>query len=90
MNIPIGVDMESGLIHLVETIAAKVNTLAPGHTFLMGMSILIYAQTVSQGNEKRKEMVGKTFDFWITMRPGKRRALLDNQDGRVLDFVETV
>ena len=33
MNIPNGVDMESGLIHSVEITAAKVNYLAPGGTF---------------------------------------------------------
>ena len=34
-------------------------------------------------------MAGKPIEFRVAMRPGKRRALPDNQEGRVLDLVET-
>jgi IS5 family transposase len=34
-------------------------------------------------------MVGKPIEFSVARRPGKRRALPDNKDGRVLDLVET-
>jgi IS5 family transposase len=33
-------------------------------------------------------MVGKTADFRVAMRPGKRRALADTPDGRVMDLIE--
>ena len=33
-------------------------------------------------------MAGKPIEFRVAMRPCKRRALLANQDGRVLELVE--
>ena len=36
----------------------------------------------------RSEMAGKSVEFRIAMRPGRRKALPDTPEGRLLDLVE--
>jgi IS5 family transposase len=89
MNVHIGVDKDSGLIHSVETTAANVHDLTPAAELLHGDEEVVYADAGYQGIEKRPEMEGKTTTFRIAMRPGKRRALPDTTEGRLDDLVET-
>jgi len=89
MKVHIGVDKDSGLIHSVETTAANVQDLIPAADLLHGEEQIVYADAGYQGVEKRDEMAGKPIELWVAMRPGKRRALPDNQDDRVLDLVES-
>jgi len=89
MKVHIGVDKDTGLIHSVETTAANVHDIMRAADLLHGEEEVVYADAGNQGIEKREEIAGKPIEFRVAMRPGKRRALPDNQDGRVLDLVET-
>ena len=79
----------AGLIHSVETTAANMHDVIPAADKLHGEKQIVYADAGYQGIEKQEEMAGKPIEFRVAMRPGKRRALPDNQDGRVLDLVES-
>ena len=50
---------------------------------------MVDADAGYQGIAKRPEMAGKSTEFRVAMRPGKRRALPDTPDGRLADLVET-
>ena len=89
LNVHIGVDKESGLIHSVKTTAATVHDLTPAAELLHGGEDVVYADAGYQGIEKRPEMESKTTTFRIPMRPGERRALPDTAEGRQDDLVET-
>ena len=89
MKVHIGVDSESGLIHVVETTAANVHDLTPAADLLHGEEIVVYADAGYQGIEKREEMQGRGIGFRIAMRPGKRRVLPDMPEGRLDDLIGT-
>ena len=89
MKIHAGVDKDSGLIHSVVTTAANVHDLTPAAELLHGEEQVVYADSGYQGIAKRPEMAGKTTDFRVAMRPGKRRVLPDTPEGKLQDLVET-
>ena len=89
MKVHIGVDKDSGLIHSVVVTAANVHDLTPAAVLLHGKEKVVYADAGYQGIENRPEMAGKTTDFRVAMRPGKRRALPDTPEGRLQDLIET-
>jgi transposase, IS5 family len=92
MKVHIGVDKDSGLMHLVhsdETTAANVHDLTPAAELLHGDEEVVYADAGYQGIEKRPEMVGKSTTFRVAMRPGERRAFPGTAEGRLDDLVET-
>ena len=49
----------------------------------------MYGDAGYQGIAKRPEMAGKTTEFRVAMRPGKRRVLPDTPEGRLHDLIET-
>ena len=89
MKVHAGLDKDSGLIHSVVVTAANVHDLTPAAELLHGDEQVVYADAGYQGIAKRAEMAGKTTDFRVAMRPGKRRALPDTPDGRLQDLIET-
>jgi IS5 family transposase len=89
MKIHAGVDKDTGLIHSIVTTAANVHDLTPAAELLHGEEEVVYADADYQGIAKRPEMAGKTREFRVAMRPGKRRALPDTPDGKLQDLVET-
>ena len=89
MKVHIGVDKDSGLIHSVVTTAANVHDLTPAAELLHGDEEVVYGDAGYQGIAKRPEMAGKSTEFRVAMRPGKRRALPDPPDGRLQDLIET-
>ena len=89
MKDQLSMDKDTGLIHSVETTAANMHDITRAADLLHGEEEVVYADAGYQGIKKREEMAGKPIEFRVAMRPGKRRALPDNQDGRVLDLVET-
>jgi IS5 family transposase len=66
-----------------------VHDLTPAAELLHGDEEVVYGDAGYQGIAKRPEMAGKTAEFRVAMRPGKRRALADTPDGRVQDLIET-
>jgi len=89
MKLHAGVDKDSGLIHSVVVTAANVHDLTPAADLLHGDEQVVYADAGYQGIAKRPEMAGKTTEFRVAMRPGKRRALPDATDGKLQDLIET-
>jgi IS5 family transposase len=89
MKAHIGVDKDSGLIHSVETTSANVHDITRAAQLLHGEEEVVYGDVGYQGIVKRAEMAGKCTTFRVAMRPGKRRALPNTPDGRLLDLVET-
>ncbi len=89
MKVHIGVDKDSGLIHSVVTTAANVHDLTPAADLLHGDEQVVYGDAGYQGIAKRPEMAGKTTEFRVAMRPGRRRTLPDTPDGKLQDLIET-
>ena len=89
MKVHTGVDKDSGLIHSVVVTAANVHDLTPAAELLHGDEEVIYGDAGYQGIAKRPEMAGRTAEFRVAMRPGKRRAIPDSAEGKLLDLVET-
>ena len=89
MKVHIGVDKDSGLIHSVETTSAKVHDITRAAQLLHGEEEVVYGDAGYQGIEKRPEFSDKRITFRVAMRPGRRRALPNTQDGRLQDLVET-
>jgi transposase, IS5 family len=89
MKVHMGVDKDSGLVHSVVTTAAHVHDLTPVADLLHGDEAVVYGDAGYQGIAKRPEMAGRTTEFRVAMRPGKRRALPDTPEGRLLDLIET-
>jgi IS5 family transposase len=89
MKVHAGVDKDSGLIHSIVVTAANVHDLTPAAELLHGDEAVVYGDAGYQGIAKRPEMAGKTTEFRVAMRPGKRRALPDTAEGKLQDLVET-
>ena len=54
-----------------------------------GDEAVVYGDAGYQGIAKRPEMEGNSAEFRVAMRPGKRRALPETPDGKLLDLIET-
>jgi IS5 family transposase len=89
MKLQAGVDKDSGLIHAVVVTAANVHDLTPATDLLHGDEQVVYADADYKGIAKRPEMAGKTTEFKVAMRPGKRRAIPDAPEGVLQDLIET-
>jgi IS5 family transposase len=89
MKIHTGVVKDSGLIHSVVVTAANVHDLTPAAELLHGDEDVVYGDAGYQGIAKRQEMAGKTMEFRVAMRPGKRRGLPHTPEGRMQDLIET-
>jgi IS5 family transposase len=66
-----------------------VHDLTPAAELLHGDEEVVYSDAGYQGIAKRPEMAGKSPEFRVAMRPGKRRALPDTPDGRLQKLIET-
>ena len=88
MKVHAGVDKDSGLIHSVVVTAANVHDLTPAAELLHGDEEVVYGDAGYQGIGKRRDMEGTKAEFRVAMRPGKRRALPDTAEGKLLDLVE--
>ena len=66
-----------------------MHDLTPAAELLHGEEEVVYGDAGYQGIAKRPEMAGKTTEFRVAMRPGKRRVLPDTPEGRLQDLIET-
>jgi IS5 family transposase len=89
MKVHIGVDKDSSLVHSVITTAANLHNLTPVAELLHGDEAVVYGDAGYKGIAKRPEMAGRTTEFRVAMRPGKRRTLPDTPEGRLQDLIET-
>jgi IS5 family transposase len=75
MKMHIGVDDALGLIHSVTTTAANVHDITQADQLLHGEEKRVWGDAGYQGVGKREEHEGREVDWFIAMRPGKRRQL---------------
>jgi len=65
--------------------AANVHEISPGSEVMHGDEEVVYDDAGYQGIGKRPEVTGTAAQFRVAMRPGKRRALPEPADGRLLE-----
>ena len=91
MKAHIGVDADSGLVHTVVGTAANVNDVTQASALVHGEETDVFADAGYQGVAKREEVQGIEVNWYVAIRPGKRRALdKDSPMGAVLDQLEHV
>ena len=89
MRCHIGVDADSGLVYSVVSTAAKVHELNTAAERVHGEERVIYGDSGHIGIEKRDAFKDCGAQMRIAMKPGQRRVLPDNPEGRLLDLVES-
>jgi IS5 family transposase len=92
MKVHIGVDVDSGLVHSVQTTAANAHDVTQAHQLVHGKEKHIFADSGYRGADKREEVKGITCVNWdITMGPGKRRTLdTENPIDRLIEKRESI
>jgi IS5 family transposase len=66
-----------------------VHGLTPAAELLHGEEAVVYGDAGYQDVAKRPEMGGKTTEFRVAIRPGRRRTLPDTPEGKLQDLIET-
>lgn len=90
MKAHIGVDADSGMVHSLVTTAANVHDVTQTHALLHGEEKSIHGDSGYRGAEKREENKAKKLDWYIAMRPGKRRVLTNRLSDQFLEEAEQV
>jgi transposase, IS5 family len=75
MKMHIGVDETLGLVHSVAMTAANVHDLTPADQLLHGEEKRVFTDASYQGIHKREEHKSQNVDWYVAMRPGKRKML---------------
>jgi len=88
MKAHIGVDAHSGLVHTVVTTAANISDVTQAHHLLHGKEKMAFGDAGYQGVEKREENQNTTVKWFVAMRPGKRKALPDDECGQLDELIE--
>jgi IS5 family transposase len=81
MKAHVGVDMASGLVHTVVGTAANVSDVTQAYALLHGEEQAVLGDAGYQGVHKREENRGKSVDWHVAMRPGKRKVLPKDEHG---------
>lgn len=87
MKAHVGVDAESGLVHTMIGTAANVADVTQAHGLLHGEEKFALGDAGYTGVAKRPECK-RQIDWYVAMRPGKRRQLDDSPLGRLQEEVE--
>lgn len=90
MKAHIGVDANSGLVHTVATTPANVNDVTRASQLLHGDEKYAFGDAGYQGVEKRAENSNSSVEWFVAMRPSKRRALPDTELGRTDELIEKI
>lgn len=90
MKAHIGVDSHSGLVHHVHTTPANTADVTEVDHLLHGNETDVFADAGYIGVHKRKEHENRDINWWIAMRPGKRKVLTQSADDRWVETVEKV
>jgi len=86
----IGVDLHSGRVHTVVATAAHVADVTQAHALLHGRETDVLGDAGYQGVAKRLENQTTPVTWHIALRPGVRRALPDDDLGRLQERIERV
>lgn len=90
MKAHIGVDSQSGLVHHVHATPANTADVTEVDHLLHGNERDVFADAGYIGVHKRKEHENRDINWWIAMRPGKRKVLTQSADDRWVETVEKV
>lgn len=88
MKAHIGADAESGLVHTLVTTPANTNDVTQAHALLHGGESVAFGDAGYQGVEKREENQGCPVRWHVAMRPGKRKALPNDELGGIDEQIE--
>lgn len=88
MKAHVGVDAASGLVHTVVGTAGNVADVTQAHTLLHGDEVAALGDAGYQGVEKRAENQGKSVTWHVAMKRAKRKALPDDELGRMRETLE--
>lgn len=88
MKAHIGVDASSGIIHTVVTTPANDHDVTQAGNLLHGEEKNVFGDAGYQGVEKRDENKDRQNTWQIALRPGKRKALPDDEIGRIDEAIE--
>jgi IS5 family transposase len=83
MKAHIGVDAESGLVHIARGTSGHVSDIAEANTLLHGRETVVFGDAGYQGVEKRPD-ANAAVTWHVAMRPGKRKALNKENAGDAL------
>lgn len=86
MKAHIGVDAASGLTHTLVTTPANVNDVTQAQALLHGAERLAFGDAGYQGIKKRQQHPNP--QWHVALRPGRRRALPDTEQGRLDEQLE--
>ena len=88
MKAHIGVDADSGLVHMVRVTPGHVHDINEGHSLLHGKESVVFADAGYQSIQKR--LGAKPEVLWhVAMHPGKRKALdKSTAEGVLIDTAE--
>ena len=78
MKAHIGVDADSGLVPTVVGTSGNISDVSTAHALLHGEEVVAYGDAGYQCVEKRPEHIGTPVAWHTAMRPGKRRALSED------------
>lgn len=90
MKAHIGVDASSGLVHTLLTTPANIHDVTQGNDLLHGKERYAYGDSGYLGIEKRKTESTNNVQWYVAMRPGKRKSLPDTVEGRIEDAFEKI
>ena len=88
MKAHIGVDASSGIIHTVVTTPANDHDVTQAGNLLHGEEKSVFGDAGYQGVAKRDENKDRQNTWHIALRPGKRKALPDDEIGRIDEAIE--
>lgn len=88
MKAHIGVDAQSGLVHTLIGTAANVSDVTQAQALLHGDETQAFGDAGYQGVEKREENLECPVTWHIALRPGKRKALKDTPQGKLVEWIE--
>ncbi len=87
MKAHVGTD-ENGLVHTVVGTSANESDVVHAAEVLHGKEEWVSGDAGYTGVEKREEHAGRKVDWWIAMRPGKRRALTNSAVDTIREKLE--
>ena len=88
MKAHMGAEAQSGRVHTLVTTAAHASDVTQAHALLHGTERIAFVDAGYQGVEKREENQTPDVKGPVALRPGKRRALPDNELGRIEEKIE--
>jgi IS5 family transposase len=87
MKAHVGVDAESSLVHSVIGTAANVADVTKAHDLLHGDEAVAFGDAGYIGVQHRPERK-RQIEWYVAMKPGKRRSLRKAEAGRLRDWIE--